>query len=93
MPVFVDVDRDTMGLSPDRLSTFLEEQTEQRKEGCYNKISGKKGAALTAIAYWLLQSKLFSMEAFIDAAKIIKNAEKLIASIKNVELINKEIEN
>jgi len=55
----------------------------------FNKISGKKGAALTAIAYWLLQSKLLSLEAFIDAAKIIKNPEKLIVSIKNAEFINK----
>lgn len=61
--------------------------------GNFQKISGKKGAALTAIAYWLLQSSLFSLEAFIDAAKIIKNAEKLLVAIKNAELINKEIEN
>lgn len=59
--------------------------------GNFHKISGKKGATITAIAFWLLQIKLFSIEAFIDAAKIIKNAEKLIAAIKNVELINKKM--
>ncbi len=57
--------------------------------GDFRKISGNKGAALTAIAYWLLQSSLFSIEAFIDAAKIIKNTEKLIAVIRNAELINR----
>ncbi len=45
-PVFVDVDRDTLGLSPKSLSKFLEEQTEQRADGCYNKVSGKKIAAV-----------------------------------------------
>ncbi|NQU88746.1 MAG: 2-oxoacid:acceptor oxidoreductase family protein, partial [Mariniphaga sp.] len=59
--------------------------------GNFQKISGKKGAALTAIAYWLLQSKLFSIEALIDAAKIIKNAEKIITAIRNVDLINKKM--
>ena len=36
-PVFVDVDRDTMGLSPVNLSSFLKEQTGQKNDGCYNK--------------------------------------------------------
>lgn len=58
-------------------------------KGNFKKTSGKKGASLTAIAYWLLHSGLFSIETFISAAKIIKNYEKLITAIKNVELINK----
>lgn len=45
-PVFVDVDRDTMGLSPDNLSLFLKEFSEQREDGCYNKTTGKKIAAV-----------------------------------------------
>ena len=45
-PVFVDVDRDTMGLSPDSLSLFLKEFSEQREDGCYNKTTGKKIAAV-----------------------------------------------
>jgi len=45
-PIFIDVDKDTMGLSPDSLSIFLKEQTEQRQEGCYNKKTGKKIAAV-----------------------------------------------
>lgn len=45
-PVFVDVDRDTMGLSPVNLSSFLKEQTGQKNDGCYNKITGKKIAAV-----------------------------------------------
>ena len=45
-PVFVDVDRDTMGLSPESLLMFLNEQTEQLEGGCYNKITRKKIAAV-----------------------------------------------
>lgn len=45
-PVFVDVDRDTMGMSPDALKSFLEEHAEKRVEGVYNKTSGKRIAAV-----------------------------------------------
>jgi len=45
-PVFVDVDRDTMGLSPKSLETFLESETTQKEGGCYNKSTDKKIAAV-----------------------------------------------
>lgn len=45
-PVFIDVDIDTMGLSPDSLLMFLKEQTEQRRDGCYNKSSGARISAV-----------------------------------------------
>lgn len=44
-PVFIDVDLDTMGLSPKAVETFLEEFGELRQDGCYNKSTGKKIAA------------------------------------------------
>lgn len=43
--VFLDVDRDTMGLSPTSLRQFLEEHTEARDGRCYNKKTGRKIAA------------------------------------------------
>lgn len=46
-PVFVDVDRDTMSLSPQALSLFLQEYGERREDGTYNKKTGKRiGAVL-----------------------------------------------
>lgn len=45
IPVFVDVDLDTMGLSPKALNDFLEEHAELREDGCYNKTSGRRIAA------------------------------------------------
>ncbi len=44
-PVFIDVDLDTMGLSPNAVQNFLEEYGELRKNGCYNKKTGNKIAA------------------------------------------------
>lgn len=44
-PLFVDVDLDTMGLSPKALEDFLEEFGELREDGCYNKSTGRRIAA------------------------------------------------
>lgn len=44
-PVFIDVDLDTMGLSPRALESFLEEFAQVRDNQCYNKKTGKRIAA------------------------------------------------
>jgi len=44
-PVFIDVDIDTMGLSPNAVESFLEEFGELRENGCYNKKTGRKISA------------------------------------------------
>lgn len=44
-PVFLDVDRDTMGLSPEAVKRFLEEYGDLREDGCYNKKTGNKISA------------------------------------------------
>jgi perosamine synthetase len=44
-PLFVDVDVDTMGLSPLALKRFLEKNAEKRTNGTFNKTSGKKISA------------------------------------------------
>ncbi|WP_423803813.1 LegC family aminotransferase [Paremcibacter congregatus] len=40
-PIFIDVDRDTLGLSPQALEEFLVENAEITAEGCLNKTSGR----------------------------------------------------
>lgn len=45
-PVFVDVDQDTMGMSPIALKNFLEEYGDKREEGVYNKKTGKRISAI-----------------------------------------------
>ena len=44
-PIFIDVDIDTMGLSPNAVEAFLEEHGELRDGICYNKKTNKKIAA------------------------------------------------
>jgi perosamine synthetase len=44
-PVFVDVDRDTMGMAPDKLLDFLQRHCESRNKVTYNKATGKRIAA------------------------------------------------
>ncbi|WP_439582728.1 LegC family aminotransferase [Dyadobacter bucti] len=42
-PVFIDVDKDTMGMSPSALSNFLEKNAEKRSDGfTYNKNTGRR---------------------------------------------------
>ena len=43
--VFLDVDLDTMGLSPNAVESFLEDHAEIRENACYNKKTGRKIAA------------------------------------------------
>ena len=45
VPVFVDVDLDTMGLSPKALEAFLVENAELREDGTYNRKTGNKISA------------------------------------------------
>lgn len=40
-PIFVDVDKDTLGLSPQALETFLQQHAEIKNNQCINKTSGK----------------------------------------------------
>lgn len=63
-PIFLDVDKDTMGLSPESLFNFLQEHTEQKKDGCYNKITGNKVAAV-------LPMHSFGLPCRIDEIKIL----------------------
>ncbi|MBD63295.1 MAG: aminotransferase DegT [Gammaproteobacteria bacterium] len=44
-PVFVDVDVDTMGLSPTSLQRFLESSVKKTSNGTFNKLSGKRISA------------------------------------------------
>ena len=41
-PVFIDVDKDTLGLSPQALEKWLSENTEIKHNSCYNKKTGRR---------------------------------------------------
>lgn len=40
-PIFIDVDRDTLGLSPSKMEEWLEQNAERKNNECYNKTTGK----------------------------------------------------
>lgn len=46
IPVFVDVDIDTMGLSPQNLNDFLLKNYDIKSDGTYNRLTGKRLAAI-----------------------------------------------
>jgi len=69
-PIFVDVDRDTMGLSPKSLKTFLSRETIQKDGACYNKVSGKK---ITAV----VPMHTFGQPCKIDEIEIICNENNI----------------
>jgi len=45
-PVFIDVDRETLGMSPDSLRSFLAANAVQTLSGCINKTTGRKISAV-----------------------------------------------
>ena len=45
-PIFVDVDKETLGMSPKSLKNFLEKNTFIKDNICYNKLTNKKIAAV-----------------------------------------------
>ena len=46
-PVFVDVDKDTMGMSPEKLEDFLKNNSLKKADGfCYNNRTGRRFAAV-----------------------------------------------
>lgn len=69
-PVFLDVDLDTMGLSPKAVSVFLEEFGELREDGCYNKITQKKISAC-------LPMHTFGFPVHLDELIAVCNAWKI----------------
>jgi aminotransferase in exopolysaccharide biosynthesis len=69
-PIFLDVDIETMGLSPNAVGEFLEEFGDLRDEGCYNKKSGKKISACLPMHTFGFPVHLDELKAVCDAWKI-----------------------
>lgn len=45
-PVFVDVDRETLGLCPRAVERFLDEHVDRTQKGSFNRVTGKRLAAI-----------------------------------------------
>lgn len=69
-PIFIDVDRDTMGLSPKSLKNFLAHETIQKNGVCYNKTTGKKISAVVPMHTFGHPCKIDEIAAICDAYNI-----------------------
>jgi perosamine synthetase len=81
-PIFLDVDLDTMGLSPNAVSRFLEEFGELHEEGCFNKKTGKRISACLPMHTFGFPVHLDELKAVCDAWKIpiIEDAAESLGS-------------
>lgn len=48
-PIFLDIERSTMGLDPEALEGFLKNNAITKNEGCYNRITGKRISACVPV--------------------------------------------
>jgi perosamine synthetase len=69
-PVFIDIDKETLGLSPKALSDFLEKNAELRSNGSYNKVTGKRIAACVPMHTFGLPCKIDEIAAICEQWKI-----------------------
>ena len=82
-PVFVDVDRDTLGLSPEALQDFLETRCEIRGGQCINKESGRRVGAVVPMHTFGLAARI---EEIIEIAgrwkiPVIEDAAEALGSV------------
>jgi perosamine synthetase len=72
IPLFVDVDKETMGLSPSKMEAFLLECAEIRNDGyTYNKITGHKISACVPMHTLGHPAKLSELKRICDIYNII----------------------
>lgn len=81
-PIFLDVDLDTMGLSPNAVSRFLEEFGDIREEGCFNKKTGNKISACLPMHTFGFPVHLDELKAVCDAwnIPIVEDAAESLGS-------------
>ena len=70
-PIFVDVDRETMGLSPDSLNYFLSENAVIKNNQCFNKTTGKIIKACVPIHTFGHSCRILEIKEICDKYKII----------------------
>ncbi len=84
-PVFVDVDRDTMGLSPEALRLFLETHCEVENFTCKNRTTGKIIKACVPMHTFGHSCRIDAIKALCDAYYItlVEDAAESLGSYHN----------
>lgn len=70
-PVFIDVDRDTMGLSPQKLGEFLEAEAEKKNGVTYNRKTGKRIRACIPMHTFGIPSRIEDLVALCEEWGIV----------------------
>lgn len=88
-PIFLDVDLDTMGLSPQAVDNFLGEFGELREDGCYNKKTKKKISACIPMHTFGFPVQIDRLERICSKWKIpiVEDAAEAIGSKFNSKYV------
>jgi aminotransferase in exopolysaccharide biosynthesis len=70
-PVFVDVDRDTIGISPESLTAFLHKNAEKHRGMCFNKVTGKQIKAVIPMHTFGHPVRIEEIKAICDTYSIM----------------------
>jgi perosamine synthetase len=70
-PVFIDVDLDTMGMSPIALQNFLDSHCELKEEGTFNKSTGKRIRACVPMHTFGFPARIKEIKEICEAYKIV----------------------
>lgn len=70
-PVFVDVDRDTLGLSPSALRAFLREDVIRRDSSCYNRQTGRRISAVVVMHTFGLPARIEELSQICDEWSLV----------------------
>lgn len=81
-PVFIDVDRDTMGLSPEAMKAWLVKYAEVKEGQCYNKRTGRRIKACVPMHTFGHPVKLDELVALCDEyhIELVEDAAESIGS-------------
>ena len=86
-PVFIDVDKETLGLSPEKLEEFLKNETIIKKDGsCYNKTTNRRIIACICMHTFGHPAKTDVLKAICDKYNIVlieDAAESIGSKYKN----------
>ena len=69
-PIFVDVDKDTLGLSPEKLKHFLKQNTEMTHGECINKTTKRKIKAVVPMHTFGFPTRIDALKAVCDEYNI-----------------------
>lgn len=84
-PVFVDVDRETLGLSPDALRDFLETHAQKREDGAYNQTTHRRISAIVPMHTFGHPCRMEAILQIADSWRIpvIEDAAEALGSFRN----------